>query len=145
VTSRRAPGGPRVSYFTLDEVLAVHAHQIARYGGALGVRDRGLLESALAMPSVTFSGQDLHATFDEKAAAYLFHLVKNHPFVDGNKRVGLAVCLAFLRLNGVRVEASDDDLVELVLGVARGRLAKAEVAVFLVGHGRLSGSRRRRR
>lgn len=67
----------------------------------------------------------------EQAAAYLLHLVKNHPFVDGNKRVGLACCLAFLRLNGIRIVASDDDLVNLVTGVAGGRCSKADIAVFL--------------
>lgn len=117
-------------FLTLDEALAIHAHQIVRYGGALGVRDRGLLESALAMPAASFSGQVLHASVAEQAAAYLFHLVRNHPFVDGNKRVGLACSLAFLRLNGIRVRASDDDLVDLVIGVAEGRRSKADVAVF---------------
>jgi death-on-curing protein len=122
------------SFLSLDEVFAIHAHLIDRYGGSLGIRDRGLLESALAMPLASFSGEELHATLHEKAAAYLFHLVKNHPFVDGNKRVGLAVCLAFLRLNGMRIDATDDELVERVMGVAAGRHAKAEVAVFLRQH-----------
>jgi death-on-curing protein len=120
----------------MDEVLAIHAHLVERYGGSLGIRDRGLLESALAMPAASFSGEDLHPTLNEKAAAYLFHIVKNHPFVDGNKRVGLAVTLTFLRFNGVRIHATDDALVELVLGVARGRCGKAEVAVFLRRHAR---------
>jgi death-on-curing protein len=124
------------SYLSLDEVLAIHAHQIARYGGSLGIRDRGLLESALALPRATFSGQDLHPTLHEKAAAYLFHLVKNHPFIDGNKRVGLAVALAFVRLNGSRVRATDGELVELVLGIAEARTTKADVAVFLREHSR---------
>jgi death-on-curing protein len=116
---------------TLDEVLAIHAHQIDRYGGSLGIRDRALLESALAMPEATFSAEDLHPTLHEKAAAYLYHLVKNHPFVDGNKRVGLAVCLVFLRLNGVRVQATDAELVDLVLGAIENRVSKADIAVFL--------------
>ena len=122
------------SFLTLDEVLAIHAHQIARYGGALGIRDRGLLESALAMPEASYGGEELHPTPYEKAAAYLFHVVKNHPFVDGNKRAGLALCLVFLRLNGVRIRASDDELVSLVLGVVTGRFGKPEVAVFLREH-----------
>jgi death on curing protein len=125
-----------VTFLTLDEVLAIHADQIERYGGSLGIRDRGLLESALAMPEATFSGSELHATPDEKAAAYLFHLVKNHPFVDGNKRVGLAVALTFLALNDILVGATDDELVDLVLGVAEGRRSKADVAVFLEAHRR---------
>jgi death-on-curing protein len=86
------------------------------------------------MPEAAFSGNELHTTADEKAAAYLFHIVKNHPFVDGNKRVGLAVALAFLALNDVFIRATDDDLVDLVLGVAKGRRSKADVAVFLGAH-----------
>ncbi len=124
------------SFFTLDEVLSIHAHQVERYRGSPGIRDVGLLESALAMPEATFSGEDLHPTLHEKAAAYLFHLVKNHPFVDGNKRVGLAVCLGFLALNGSKIRATDDELVDLVLGVANGELGKPDVAVFLKKHAR---------
>jgi death-on-curing protein len=120
-----------VAFLTIDEVLAIHAHQIDRYRGSLGIRDIGLLESALAMPRATFSGQDLHSTLYEKGAAYLFHIVKNHPFVDGNKLVGLATCVVFLALNGRRVRATNDALVELVLGVAGGDADKPDVAVFL--------------
>ncbi len=112
-------------------MLAIHAHQIDRNGGSLGIRDRGLLESGLAMAAATFSGEDLHPTLHEKAAAYLFHLVKNHPFVDGNKRVSLAVSLVFLRLNGVRIQATDGELVDLVLGAIENRVSKADIAVFL--------------
>jgi death-on-curing protein len=129
-------------FLTLDEALAIHAHQIARYGGALGVRDRGLLESALAMPAATVASEYLHPSLPEQAAAYLFHLVKNHPFVDGNKRVGLASSLAFLRLNGIRVRATDDDLVDIVMGVAEGRRSKADVAVFLRERSKPAGHRR---
>jgi len=129
------------SFLTLDEVLAIHAHQIDRYGGSPGLRDQGLLESALAMPLATFSGEELHPTLDEKAAAYLFHLVKNHPFVDANKRTGLAVCLVFLAMNGSRIRATDDDLVGLLLGITENRSSKADVAVFL--HDRAVRRRRR--
>ena len=132
---------PRL-FLTLDEALAIHAHQITRYGGALGVRDKGLLESALGMPAATFAGEYLHPSPAEQGAAYLFHVVKNHPFVDGNKRVGLACCLAFLRLNGVRVHATDDQLVDLVVGVAEGRRSKADVAVFLREHSKRPSRRR---
>lgn len=124
----------RVDFLTLDDVLALHADQIARYGGSPLVRDLGLLESALAMPAATFGGDVLHASLEEQAAAYLFHLVKNHPFVDGNKRTGLVAMLAFLGLNGRRLAAPDDGLTDLVLGVAEGRVTKAEVAVFVRRH-----------
>lgn len=119
------------SFLTLDEVLALHADQVERYGGAPGVRDLGLLESALAAPRATFGGGLLHPTLPEMAAAYLFHLVRNHPFVDGNERAGLASAIAFLGLNDLWLEADPDALVVLVVGVADGRVGKAEVAVFV--------------
>src|SRR5438445_8861014 len=118
-------------FLELDDVLAIHAESIRRFGGSPGLRDAALLESALAMPRATMFGELLHPTVHEQAAAYWFHLVKNHPFVDGNKRVGLGVCLAFLRLNQVRIRATDDELVELVLEVIAGDRSKAEISVFL--------------
>jgi death-on-curing protein len=83
------------------------------------------------MPEAAAFGEDLHPTLHEKAAAHLFHLTKNHPFVDGNKRVGLAVCFTFLALNGVWVKATEDELVALVLGAVSGERSKADLAVFL--------------
>jgi death-on-curing protein len=124
----------RDEFLTLDEVLALHADQIARYGGSTLVRDIGLLESALAMPAASFGGELVHTSVDEQAAAYLFYLVKNHPFVDGNKRTGLVAMLVFLGLNGRRLEASSDELTTVVLGVADGRLSKADVTVFVRDH-----------
>jgi death-on-curing protein len=121
-------------YLGLDEALAIHAHQIARYGGTPGIRDRALLEKALAMPKATFGAELLHPSLPEQAAAYVFHLVKNHPFLDGNKRVGLACGLAFLRLNGLRLVAGEDELVDLILGIATGTVSKAEVSVFIAEH-----------
>lgn len=118
-------------FLTLDEVLGIHADQLRRYGGRRGIRDLGLLQSALAMPRATFEGQLLHGTIFEMAAAHLFHLARNHPFADGNKRTALMTALAFLGLNGHRLEADPDALYELVIGVATGRVDKAEVSVFL--------------
>ena len=124
----------KVVFLTLDEVLALHADQIDQYGGSLGLRDVGLLESALAAPAATFGGRYLHGSLHEMAAAHLFHLVRDHPFVDGNKRIGLMVMLAFLGLNGLRLEAGEDDLTDLVLRTAEGQITKAEIAVFLQKH-----------
>lgn len=126
----------RVVFLTLDEVLALHADQIERYGGSLGVRDTGLLESALAVPAATFGGEHLHGSLAEMAGAYLFHLVKNRPFIDGNKRTGLMAMLAFLGLNGHRLIADPDELTALALGVAAGRVSKAEASVFVRQHSR---------
>ena len=121
----------KVRFLSLEQVLALHADQIERYGGGLGVRDLGLLQSALAMPKASFSGQYLHPTLHEMAAAYLFHLVQNHPFLDGNKRIGLAATIAFLGLNDTWLEADPTELLETVMKVARGEIGKPEIAVFL--------------
>jgi death on curing protein len=117
----------------------LHTDQIERYGGRPGIRDVALLQSALAAPAATFGGSFLHETLDEMAAAYLFHLARNHPFVDGNKRTALIAMVAFLGLNGFRLVADADEVFELVAGVARGTTSRAEVAVFV------KRSRRRRR
>ena len=117
-------------FLSLTEVLEIHQDQTARYGGASGIRDTGLLASALAMPSAAFSGEFLHTDIYEMAAAYLFHLTKNHPFLDGNKRTGAVTALVFLELNGWSLDAPEDTLAEMVLAVARGDLSKAGAAVF---------------
>ena len=119
------------AFLSLDEVLALHADQISRYGGDTGVRDLALLQSAVAMPQARFGGEWLHPSLAEMAAAYLFHVVRNHPFVDGNKRAGLICAIAFLGLNDAEVVATPDDLLEVVLGVAEGPTDKSQVAVFL--------------
>ena len=114
-----------------DEALLIHFDQVRRYGGSRGLRDLGLLRSALAMPRASFGGVYLHPSRAEMAAAYLFHIARNHPFLDGNKRAALATALAFLWVNGQRLEASGDELAELVLGVAAGTVGKADAAVFI--------------
>jgi len=119
------------AFLTLDEVLAIQAEQIERYGGTEGLRDSNLLASALGMPSATYGGEFLHPTLFEMAAAYLFHICNNHPFLDGNKRTALAACLAFLWLNDVEVVADSDEIADLVLSVADGSVGKAQVAVYL--------------
>ena len=126
----------KVVFLTLDEAIALHADQIERYGGRPGIRDLGLLQSALGTPSATFEGRFLHEDLHEMAAAHLFHIVRNHPFVDGNKRVGLMVLLAFLGLNSRRLDANAQEVEDLVLGIARGRVSKAETAVFVQQHSR---------
>ena len=123
-------------FLTLDEILAIQAEQIQRYGGTEGLRDRGLLESAIAMPAASYAGEFLHSNLFEMAAAYLFHLCNNHPFLDGNKRTALAACLAFLWLNDLEVVADPDEIAELVLAVADGSVGKAQVAVYLEGRSR---------
>lgn len=123
-----------VEFLTLDDVLEAHHAQISDYGGTPELRDRSLLESALAQPYATFEGRYLHTDLFEMAAAYLFHLVQNHPFVDGNKRIGLETALVFLEINGISIEAQDDQLVELVLETAQGTRSKAQLAAFFRAH-----------
>lgn len=117
-------------FLTLDEVLGLHDVQVQLFGGSGGIRDLGLLQSALGNVEATFGGQFLHETFVEMAAAYLFGICKNHPFVDGNKRTAVAAALTFLDLNGFDVDASEDEFYALVIGVAEGRVSKAAIAVF---------------
>jgi death-on-curing protein len=126
------------AFLDVDDVLELHAGQIQRYGGSEGLRDQGLLESAIAQASATFGGEFLNPDLFMRAACYLFHLVKNHPFVDGNKRVGLESALVFLELNDLSVQATDDELVELVLQTISGEAGKQQIAEFFrircVGH-----------
>src|SRR5580692_5072745 len=98
------------TFLTLGEVLEIHRDQIGRYGGAAGIRDLGLLQSALSQPRATFGGEFLHGDLAEMAAAYLFHLVCDHSFVDGNKRVGLVSAIVFLRLNKKNLDVTEDKL-----------------------------------
>ena len=124
----------KVVFLTLDEAIALHADQIERYGGRPGIRDIGLLQSALGVPSATFEARFLHEGLHEMAAAYLFHIARDHPFVDGNKRAGLVMLLAFLGLNSRWLDAEAHDVERLVQGVASGRVSKAEAAVFVQQH-----------
>jgi death-on-curing protein len=117
-------------FLDIERIFRVHRSLIERYGGAEGVRDVGLLHSALAMPQASFGGEYLHANLFEMAAAYLYHIVQNHPFLDGNKRVGSAAAIIFLAMNDVAIEADEEGLVELTLSVATGQSGKAEIAEF---------------
>lgn len=112
-------------------VLKIHERQIERFGGTPGIRDEGLLESALAQPQVTFGGELLHTTIYEQAAAYLYHIAMNHPFIDGNKRTAFAAMDTFLRLNGYSLNLTDEQAYRLVMQVAQGRMSKAEVSTYL--------------
>lgn len=118
-------------YLTLGEVVDLHRRVLAQSGGASGIRDLGLLESALAQPAAAFGGADLHATVIEKAAALCFALVANHAFVDGNKRVGHAAMEVFLVLNGFEISASVDDQERLIIDVSSGLADRDALARWL--------------
>ncbi len=118
-------------FLTVEVVLALHQRQLERFGGGDGLRDRGLLESAVAQPQVSFGGTYAHDGLFAMAAAYLFHIVSNHAFVDGNKRAGLLAAQVFLDLNGITLEHDSGAFYDLTMGVAEGRIDKAAVAVEL--------------
>jgi len=124
-------------FLGLEEVLEIHHDQITRYGGTEGIRDLGLLQSALSMPQAGAGNQYFHADLFEMAAAYLFHIVRNHPFVDGNKRTGVTAALVFLEMNGIQIRASDEALVQTVLAIAEGKLQKGALAGFFRRHIRM--------
>ena len=121
-----------VEFLGLDELVAIHRDQIERYGGTPGVRDFRLLQSAASMPAATFGDQFLHTDLCEMAAAYLFHIAQNHPFIDGNKRVGAVAADVFLALNGMKLTASETDYEQWVWSVARGETSKSTIAEFFL-------------
>ncbi len=121
-------------FLTISQVLDIHQRQIQRFGGTSDVRDEGLLDSALAQPQVTFGGELLHPTIHEQAAAYLYHLVMNHPFIDGNKRTAFAVMLTFLNLNGYTFNLSQEQAYNLVIQVVQKEISKEELSAFLELH-----------
>ena len=120
-----------IRYLTLIEVLELHRKILEQSGGALGIRDMGLLKSAIAQPRMTFDGEDLYPSLLEKAAALGFSIILNHPFIDGNKRTGHAATETFLVLNGVEINASVDEQERMVLAIASGELGREAFVEWL--------------
>jgi death-on-curing protein len=118
-------------FLSLDEIVEMHEEQIVRYGGAMGIRDVALLESAVAMPQATFAGAYLHASIPSMAAADRFHLCQNHPFLDDNKRIAANAAITFLLLNDWDLELSWEELVDLVMRVASGDVDKSALTAVL--------------
>ncbi|MFN6540185.1 MAG: type II toxin-antitoxin system death-on-curing family toxin [Nostoc sp. EkiNYC01] len=121
-------------FLTISQVLDIHQRQIQKFGGTSGVRDEGLLDSALAQPQATFRGELLHPTIAQQAAAYLYHLAMNHPFIDGNKRTAFAVMLTFLNLNSYSLNLSQEQAYSLVIQVLQREISKEELSAFLELH-----------
>jgi death-on-curing protein len=121
-------------YLTLNELLQLHRRIVEQSGGSAGIRSVEALESALAQPRMTFSGQDLYPTIVEKAAALGFSVIKNHPFVDGNKRTGHAAMEVFLFLNGYEIDASVDEQEHVILQLAAGELGRNTFTEWLRVH-----------
>ncbi len=120
-----------IEFLDLLDVLEIHESRIDLYGGSAGVRDLGLLQSAIAQPQAGMGGKYLHADIYEMAAAYLFHIIQNHPFIDGNKRTALAVALVFLDINKIEVDADSDSLLAMTMDAAEGKIGKQAIADYL--------------
>lgn len=118
-------------YLSIAEIVSLHSAVIARSGGGSGLRDRGALESAAAQPEMSFGGVDLYPTVADKAAALGHALIQNHPFVDGNKRVGHAAMEVFLVLNGYEIDASVNEQEQVVLAVASGQIGRAALCEWV--------------
>ena len=121
-------------YLTLPEIIELHRQLVQSFGGSAGIRDAGALESAITQPRMTFDSADLYETIAEKAATLGFSLILNHPFVDGNKRVGHAAMEIFLVLNGYEINAPLDEQEQIILDVAAGRLKRDEFTEWLRDH-----------
>lgn len=125
-----------IIFLSVADVIEIHERVITEFGGHAGLSDRGLLESAVAMPHAMFSGQYLHAELSDMAAAYHYHLCANHPFVDGNKRVAVTAAEVFLLANGLELHCTDGELEEITLGTASSLLTKEQVTKFYAVHTR---------
>ena len=119
-----------IYFVTLDDALKLHDLLISKFGGLTGLRDRGLLDSALAQAQATAFGRYLHGDICEMAAAYCFHIIKNHSFLDGNKRTGLLVALMFLEKNGFQLCVENDALYAMTIHIAMSKLSKKNIAEF---------------
>ncbi|HEY0323642.1 MAG TPA: type II toxin-antitoxin system death-on-curing family toxin [Pyrinomonadaceae bacterium] len=122
---------PEPEFLTLEDVLQIHDEQLASYGGAIGIREQGLLESAVAMPQASFSETYLHEDLVHMAAAYAFHIAQNQPFLDGNKRTGLVAALVFLELNGITILDPQEKLYDAMIAIAERRMDKDGLAELL--------------
>ncbi len=120
--------------FSKEKVELLHQLIAQETGGSVGIRDEGLLDSAIEGIFQTFDGKELYKTKEEKGARLGFMLISNHAFLDGNKRIGMHVMLTFLEVNGIRLECSDDDIIEAGLGVASGRMGYDDLLDWVRNH-----------
>ncbi len=118
-------------FLSVEEIIQIHDELVSEYGGLHGIRDMGLLVSAIEMPKATMFGEYLHESIFDKASAYLYHIVCNHAFLDGNKRTGAATTLIFLSQNGVKTKYDMKEFEEMVCKVAQGEVSKQEISKFL--------------
>jgi death-on-curing protein len=130
-----------LDFLSVEDVLDIHRLQLQRFGGGSGIRDFGALESAVAQPQASFGDEFLHPDVFLMASAYAFHIAQNQPFVDGNKRTGLAAALVFLDLNGIEVTDPEDRLYKALIDIAERDLDKPGLALILAELGALSSIR----
>lgn len=119
---------------TKNQILMLHSQLIKETGGTDGIRDEGLLESALSSPFQSFAGQEIYPSIQQKAARLCFGLVKNHAFLDGNKRIGTHAMLVFLALNGIELEYTQTDLSDTILALAAGKLTSEQLELWIASH-----------
>lgn len=117
-------------FLSLEEVLNIHDDMVAVYGGARGVRSMSLLMSAIEMPKAAMFGEDLHENIFDKAAAYMYHIICNHPFVDGNKRTGTAIAIIFLDQNKIELECDIEEIERIAILAAQNKVTKKEISAF---------------
>ncbi len=120
-----------IEYLIIDQIIEIHDEMLKRYGGLPGIRDKNLLWSAIDAPKAAMFGQEMYPSVYEKAAAYLYHLVCNHPFNDANKRTGFTATLVFLEVNNAKQAFQKEDLENLVIEVAKGKETKERITKFL--------------
>ena len=118
-------------FLELGEMLLIHQEQLERYGGSPGIRDIGILQAATAMPRAGVADRYLHEDLFEMAAAYMYYVVRDHPFVDGNKRTGAVAALVFLEMNDIEILVDEEELESTVRSVAEGNTTKADITTFL--------------
>jgi len=120
-----------IRFLSLSEIILIHENQINLYGGSHGIRDINLLSSAIAMPEAQFSGQYLHTDIHEMAAAYIYHITQNHPFIDGNKRTALAAGLIFMDINNYEIDDPTEELYTMMIDIASGKIKKDGISNVL--------------
>lgn len=124
-----------INFLTIEDVLLLHKKVMERFGNkTYALRDRGLLESAVFQPQALAFGEYLHKDIYEMAAAYCYHIIKNHPFIDGNKRTGILTALTFLEKNGISISATSDEIYMFALDVASSKITKDAASKFFMAH-----------
>lgn len=121
-------------FFDFEQVIKLHSSLVSKTGGIEGIRDKNLLDAALKSPFQTFDGKELYPDIFDKASQLCYSLIENHPFLDGNKRIGLHLTLLFLKLNGKVVQYSQRELIDFGLNIASGKMNKDEIKKWLVEH-----------